>query len=408
MTKQRAVTLILFSLLPAACSNSESPTVTEKLRENLDPKVGAFIVEAQRAFERGSYAMALDFTDSAEVYAPELADLHYIRALVYQEKRDPRTAQFAYERVLELDPRYPGARFGLGLIAFRGSQLREAEKYYNEELEYNEASAVYHELGRTYAKLAVHDSAEVAYHKAIELDSTNSTAMMWLGQLYEELGDFEKALEWTRKGLEIQPDNTNYQYILGSQLQRSGKSEEALDVLLPMAGDEPLHQGIQFNTAQALMAMGREDEAQTYFTQADTAQQFRQRLNDAGDAVNAEPNNIEVWLELARLRRMSGDFSGAIDAYKVAVSLEPFNMYLQSNLANLMVESGDYDSGIRRYRAIVRYDSTLTDVWMNLGVAYADVGRADLARRAWEEVLRQKPGEQRAKSFLAQLEDDPS
>ena len=110
-------------------------------------------------------------------------------------------------------------------------------------------------------------------------------------------------------------------------------------------------------------------------------------------------------MELGVLLRQAGQVDRAVEAYKVAVSLEPRNLYLQSNLALLMMESGDTDTAIRRYRAILRMDSTLADVWLNLGVAYANTGRAAEARTAWQQTLKYTPGHPTVRSYLAQLDE---
>ncbi len=127
--KRIVIALTVLLLIGAGCSSGseqESLSVTEQKRRSVDPKVGQFLLEAQRAYERGAYGMALALSDSAEAYAPDLADLHFLRGVVYTQLNQLHVAQAAYETVLELDPAYPGARFNMGLNAFRRGQLRDA------------------------------------------------------------------------------------------------------------------------------------------------------------------------------------------------------------------------------------------------------------------------------------------
>jgi tetratricopeptide (TPR) repeat protein len=399
---RQVIALSLILLLLSACS--EKMTVTERLRASLDPQVGAFIVEAERSYQRGAYQLALAFADSAEFYEPNLADIYYLRGRIYAALNQRDIADAAFTIVTELDPEYKGARFNLAVNAFHRGDLRQAVNLQLEEMELAETSAGWQELGRAYAKLNVADSAEAAYLKAVELDSTNTAAMMWLGQTYEELGEYEKALEWSKKGLEVQPENTDYQYLVGMLIHRMGNSEEALPILEPMAKAKPWHHGAQINLGQVYMALGREEEANAIFAQADSAQQLTQKINEAYDALDTMPDSLELWTELAHLLRRADRLDEAIDAYKVATSMQPRNLYLQSNLALLYSEIGDLDTAIRRYRAILSFDSTLADIWVNLGVSYAHGGRNDLAKRAWEFALRQDPNQAAARAYLRQLE----
>ena len=386
-------------------SEQESMTVTEKMRLTLHPKVGMFLIEGQRAYERGAYQLALAYTDSAESFAPRLADVHFLRGMLYTQLNQLEVARAAYETVLELDPAYKGARYNMGINAFRRGKLRDAIDLFQAEKELEATSKLYLEVGQAYAKLGEPDSARMAYEQAIALDSTNATAFMWLGQLYEELGELDEALKYSREGLRQRPDNLDYRYIIGSLLFRTEQIEEAADYLQPVAEERPSHHGAQYNMGQVLMRLGREDEAQAYFARADSAQQLQQQVNDAEKAINLEPEKLENWTNLGQLLRKAGHLDKAVEAYKVAISLDPWNLYVQNNLAILMMENGDMDGAIRRYRAILGLDSTLAEVWLNLGVAYANTGRTAEARRAWQNTLKHEPGHRGARAFLARLRE---
>ena len=398
---------ICLMLVLAGCSKSDQDgqSVTEKKRPSVPAHVAQFLIEGQRAYERGVYQVALAMTDSVEKYEPDLADLHFLRGAVYTQLNRLEVAQAAYQAVLEVDPAYKGARYNMGLNAFRRGKLRDAIDLYLAEQELASSSNLYLELGRAYAKLGEPDSARHAYEQAIAMDSTNATAFMWLGQLLEETGDLEEALHYSKVGLNLKPDNLDYQYIIGTQLFRTEKADEALPFLEPVAMQRPWHHGAQFNLGQVYMRLGREDDARVYFARADSAQQLQQKINEAQDAINRDPETLDNWVNLGQLLRRAGQRDRAIEAYKVAVTFAPWNLHLQNNLAILLMENGDTDTAIRRYQAILRADSTMTEVWLNLGVAYANSGRADDARAAWQKILSLEPGHRTARNFLDRLDD---
>jgi tetratricopeptide (TPR) repeat protein len=396
--------VVLAALVAAGCFSKTDPmTKTEKLRQTLDPRVQQFLLAGEQAYKQGNYVAALALSDSAEVYAPDLADIHFFRGRIYTDLNQLDIAKAAYEATLDADPAYRGAHMNLGINSFRRGKLRDAINSFKQEEALEPNSGLYLEMGRVYAKLGEADSARLAYEQSIALDSTNTTALMWLGQLYEEMGDFEKALVYSRRGAALKPDNLDYRYIIGSQLFRVGQVEEAVAQLQPVAEQRPWHHGAQYNLGQALMRLGREDEAQHFLDRAEAAQQVQQEIQEAHDAINQDPNDLQNWIRLGEAHRKGQMYDRAADAFRRAVTIDPGNLYLQTNLATLLMESGDTTAAIQHYQAVLKADSTLADAWLNLGVAYGNTRRYEEARHAWQQVLRHRPGDRTARAFLAQL-----
>ncbi|MEX2399337.1 MAG: tetratricopeptide repeat protein [Rhodothermales bacterium] len=397
--------LLCVSLLIAGCSNGDRDlTVTERQRMDLDPKVQQFLLEGEAAFRAGNYRAALAMTDSAEQYVADFADIHFLRGCIYAEMRRYGASDDEYEAALEADPEYPGAHMNMGVNLVRQGALRAAIEAFQREEAVNPNSALYLEMGRAYSRLGIPDSARMAYEESIELDSTNATAYMWLGQLHEELGEFDEALEYSRKGSELRPQNFDYKYIIGSQLFRTGRVQEAVNYLKPVAEERPWHHGAQYNLGQALMQMGEEDAARKYLAQADTAQQVQQQINEATEAINRDPDDIENWIRLGDAHRNAGMYERAVDAFRNAVAMIPQDLELQTNLATVMMESGDLEGAIALYRSILNADSERVNAWLNLGVAYGNSGQYAAARDAWENVLDLDPSNQQARVYLNQLQ----
>jgi len=400
------ISLLCIAILLSSCQKTNG--IAEKQRLLLSPRVARYMVEAEKAFSRGVYEIALAYTDSAEVHVPDLADLHFLRGKIYTQLNRIDIAQTAYQVVLEIDPHYPGARFDMGLNSFRRGKLRDAVKYYlAEESEVAPSTALYHELGRAYAKLGVPDSAKVAYEQAISMDPEHTTTYMWLGQLLEETGDLQDALEVSLAGLRLRPDDLDYQYIVGTQYFRLDSAEAARTYLEPVAQQWSWHHGAQFNLGQVYMRLGQEDDAQIYFDRAEKAQQLQQRVNEAQNAINNDPGSPANWIELGNRLRESKKYGRAIEAYKNGLTIEvPLGlaMFMQTNIATLYLECGDYEEAIKRLEAILRADPDLGAARLNLGVAYVQNGMPDQAQDQWLELLEREPAHAAAQNYLQQLE----
>jgi tetratricopeptide (TPR) repeat protein len=101
--------------------------------------------------------------------------------------------------------------------------------------------------------------------------------------------------------------------------------------------------------------------------------------------------------------RRAGRIDEAIEAFQIALSLEPRFVALENNLANLYIMRGDTAAAIYHYKAILEQHPTLADVWLNLGAAYANTGRVEAARKAWQTALKYAPEDSTAKAYLARL-----
>ncbi len=394
-------------LLLVGCQQ-QGRSVTERQRRALPQRVALMLIEGQRAFEEGRYDLALAYTDSVDAFAPDLADLHFLRGAIYTRLNRPDVAEAAYNTVLELDPWYAGARHNMGLNAYRRGRLRSAITLYHEEEErVGGTAALYHELGRAYAKLGEPDSARAAYEAAIAQDSLHATSYMWLGQLLEEAGDLEEALTFSLKGLRLRPDNLDYQYIVGTLYRRLEQPEEALPFLEPVAQAKPWHQGAQTNLGQVLVQLGRTGEAQRFLAQAEVAQQQAQAISEAEEAINQDPDMLDNWLQLSDLLRQSGQYGRAIEALKNAAARDmPRGMWLalQSNLAFLYLQDGDAAQASAIFEMVLLNDSSMAAAWVGLGAAYGTMHRTADARRVLARALALEPNNEAALQNMAELD----
>ena len=402
----RRFCMMAVAVLLAGCvqeAPQEPLTRTDELRASLPLNVQRFMLQAETAWRQGNYLHALALTDSVEKYAPELADTYFLRGRIYTDLNQLEIANAAYSTALVADEQYRGAHMNIGINYFRRGQLRDAVGAFRREEAVMPNTHLYLEMGRTYAKLGMADSAQWSYEQAIAIDSTNTTAYMWLGQLHEEMGDFETAIAMSKRAVALRPESVDYRYVIGSQLLRMGEVEEAVAQLRTVVEERPWHHGAQYNLGQALMRLGEEAEAETHLALAEEAQQIQQEINEAHEAVNRDPSDVQNWLHLSEVHRKAGMYDRALDAYKRAIAIIPNDLRMHVNLASLMLESGDADGAIAQYRMVVDRDPSLADAWLNLGVAYGNAERYDEARQAWEMTIRLDPGNRSARNNLNML-----
>ena len=93
-------------------------------------------------------------------------------------------------------------------------------------------------------------------------------------------------------------------------------------------------------------------------------------------------------------------------SYKVALYLEPNNFDIWNNVANLYLLQGDTITALDTYNYIIKRNPELIDVWLNMGVVYALSNQKEKARSAWQRVLNYQPDNTAALNYLKKLNNN--
>ncbi len=421
----KVIVLFIFVILIVwACQSSpdrDSFSITARARQTANPKSTAFLVQSQDALFQGNYLWALVFIDSAEKYAPDLADVHFERGNILFQVGQVKQAQSAYEKVAALDQYYRSVWFKLGNVAFQRKAHRKALEMYTKELAVADAEnkalgrepetdrycTTYLQLGRTYVELGVTDSAEMVFHEAIGLDSSFGEAWGDLAQLYKNKGDFEETLTYARKAFTLNPKNLDYNYLLGLILFRTGDMEAAVEHLRREVETRSYNPGAYYNLGRALIILGNVSEGQGYLDCTDSIRTLDVKIKLLQRTAEFHPNNMSVWQTLGDACYAVGRHEEAMQAYRNALFLDPVNLWAQHRMANLVLKAGDIQGAIHRYEVILEIEPQLTDVWVDLGVAHALRGEMVEARWVWRKAISLDPDNVLAKQYLEQGKIQP-
>ena len=364
----------------------------------------SLVAKSHQALEQGAVLTALALADSAKRLAPELADVYFARGRILSALKRFDSADSSYKRTLSLAPNYRGAWYSLGNNALRQGQPSKAISRFHQSSKTHPTPATFVHMGHAYAKLNKVDSAQKAYRQALEIDSSYAPASIMMGQLYKERGALARALEYTQRAWRLEPKNTGYRYELGSLLLQIGKAEEAISHLKTVVKEQPWHAKAHYKLGRAFMYLGQPEAGQRYLGRSDSLGTVQAHIERLRRLALDKPNAVGRWIELGHVLRQAGRLDDATEAYNVALSLAPENLALRKNIANLAAMRGSPKEAIYRYHAILRRDSSATDVWLNLGIAYTRIGSMKAAQQAWKNVLKYEPNHPKASAYLARLQ----
>jgi tetratricopeptide (TPR) repeat protein len=291
----------------------------------------------------------------------------------------------------------------MGTTSIRRDDLPAAIAHYKNEMLLYPSARTMVQIGRAYAELGKIDSASFAYEDAIKTDSKNAAAYMRLGHLYKDRGDITKAIEYATIGLDLDPENLDYKYIIGSLLLLNEEPKASLPFFQAVTSKRPWHYWAHHNLGQALYRIGNEAQGQYYMDMAKELQKGIQEVENWRNLANMNPDQLMLWVNLGNSLKNMGRIQEAKDAFLVALSISPMSFALQNNIANLCLIDGDTVQAINRYKTILSLDSTLVDIWLNLGVVHASSGRKNDARQAWMRGLEYDSDNTTLKKYLETL-----
>jgi len=270
--------------------------------------------------------------------------------------------------------------FDSGVEYYKSEKYALAEAEYWKAVSLDDKSAEYHfSLGRALQKLDKDVAAERELRKAVELDGGNALYRVWLGVVLSRSRKYVEAEAEFSNAVNHQPNSVSYHYLLGMVLwlqYQDGRAEAQFREAVKLEKDNK--ERAQYHTRLGIILAERHKyaEAEDEFEKAlrndpklphalnylgyyrlERDQQLIQSLQLIQQALNAEPEEFEfldtlgwAYLKLKRFDEAEFYLSRAARNTKVWERLQARNQE-------------------------------------HLGELYANLGKTDQARKAWQKAL---------------------
>jgi serine/threonine-protein kinase len=298
---------------------------------------------------------ALSAARQAQALNDNLPEVHFTLGSIYTTTGRTAEAIAELQRALQLAPNSDEALRRLGNVYMQAGREREAMAAYTRAIEVNPYLWTnYHSLGNAYFKLGENEQALAAFQRITELDPGRAEGWAAVGAVYFQMGRWSECLAKFQKAVDLSPKPSFYS-----------------------------------NLGTAYFFLGRYDEA---------AQVFKK-------AVLMEPNNDDLYVNLADAYRWSGQVAKAAATYDQAISLayksiqvNPKNAGALGNLAVCYAKKGDSKQALKfiaRARSIDPKDNSLM---YEEATIQALVGQTSEALASLTEALRSGYPMQEARS----------
>ncbi len=141
---------------------------------------------------------------------------------------DTKKAAIRFNAMAEKEPESFLPDYGMGLLAFRQGNLKEANAYLRKALEKNAFdSYLLADLGRNYFQEGNYQAALKILESAVSMDSQNLESRLLLGQTRMSMGDFLEAQSIFERILVDDPDYAKALKLLGEVFDKQDRPAEA-------------------------------------------------------------------------------------------------------------------------------------------------------------------------------------
>ncbi|MGQ9574586.1 MAG: tetratricopeptide repeat protein [Thermoguttaceae bacterium] len=304
------------------------------------------------------------FKEAAQVaqrlveHFPNHPDALEIKARVQFWIGNTAEAVKAWEKCLKLDPAYAYAYMGLGSVAVKKGEPRQAAALFRQAYQLNPGSLqAQKELGTALIDAGEPKEAVAVLQRGLASDPEPTGRLVLLGLAHLNLGDYEKAKQYYQAAIKTHPNHANAHYGLATACVRLGLQKEAAEYMARFRKLRAEERQIRKDqrTAYDDAAAMRQDAAKTYALAGQLylaggkrveAEQILQR------GALLDPKNIECRQGLAFIRRNEGRTAEAIELLAQIAGLEPKNPIYPLEIGRLQAELDQFDAAEQSFQTV--------------------------------------------------------
>lgn len=206
-------------------------------------------------------------------------------------------------------------------------------------------------LGTTHNRLDNHDLAELHYKAAIQLDRTNTEAMLALAKVYRKANKGLRARRQLNVLLEVDPDNDDARELLAESFFQEGKLDVSIAHIVELAKrtDNPLTRA----RCEAFVAHTRDPDLEAY-----------RRVLSA--AIEVHGGDAATWLALAESYDPDRETQLQRAALEKALSLEPDNEDARRGLVRVHRRRLAFEEAAEQLENLLKIRPRSSSRWLQL------------------------------------------
>ncbi|KAK7345311.1 hypothetical protein VNO77_15912 [Canavalia gladiata] len=216
-----------------------------------------------------------------------------------------------------------------------------------------------------------------SFSEAIRLDPQNACALTHCGILYKDEGRLMEAAESYQKALQV---DSSYKAAaeclaivltdIGTNIKLAGNTQEGIQKYFEALKIDPHYAPAYYNLGVVYSEMMQYDMALAFYEKA----------------ASERPMYAEAYCNMGVIYKNRGDLEAAITCYERCLAVSPNFEIAKNNMAIALTDlgtkvklEGDINRGVAFYKKALYYNWHYADAMYNLGVAYGEMLKFDMA-----------------------------
>ncbi len=263
-----------------------------------------------------------------------------------------------------------------GYKHFKAGRYRDAVELFNKVLEIDETNSyALVGLGDVARKQGRQSDAVTFYQKCLGSDTNNAFALFGLADAYRSLRRYRDALEIWERYLAHDRENVTVLTRVADAYRKVRDKERSQQLYEKVLGIEP-------DNPYARIGLGH---LHYDFREYEDALRHWKHMYD----ISGERVDIRVLTSIGNCFRKIKDFSGGIGYFREAIEKEPENFYALFGLADCHRGMNEAEESLVYWNRILRNDPDNRVILTRAGDAYRSVGELDRAQDHYERALQQ-------------------
>ncbi|MBZ0187869.1 MAG: tetratricopeptide repeat protein, partial [Candidatus Obscuribacterales bacterium] len=253
---------------------------------------------------QGRMDEALSEYKEASKFDPGYSEAFSGEGIIHMLKGDYAEAVTAFKQAIALNTGNSTAHYGLGRTYFKQGLYDEALKELNTSLyQHRNSAPVRLTFGEVYAAQGNTVAAVQEFRETIRLKPETPEAYLNIADIRENRGDLEHAIAELKSGVELMPDNITLHQRMGELSLKLEKLDDAIKQFSRVMDSQPQNSAAAQGLTRAYYMKANKEANSAFFV----SNEFESAKKMIDNAVNMNPNNMELRLAQLKLRAMAGE-----------------------------------------------------------------------------------------------------
>jgi len=298
---------------------------------------------AKGLMERGKFEKARKYLSEVLKKEPGSNKALTLMAKVLEQQGDKQSLKTIYRKILSLNPEDETIQYNLGALEYEEGHLKGALPYFEEYVKSHPKDATVH--GILFDIYKKEKNLPLAFKEAVilvELTPKETDIYDFIFYYLKRKDKYEKIIPIMQKGLQANPKGVALREYLISAYLKTGKDDHAVRQMEKLLNARPKNiDPLIIEIFESLRAKGAYAKIFRIMKRAVKAYPrkiiFREYLvlaclktgkedqaaSQMEEILKARPKDLDLWLQLARLREKNNNIEGAAKAYKRIIEISP-------------------------------------------------------------------------------------